>query len=174
MHTTYKLPKVTLTDFAASGSFRSMLAEKWQDLREKNPDFGITKGMSEIVYNDIQIVNEAIKNGKLKPYEIPYHCLLLVVFTLLRIFAYRPNEVKKFNASNMTFGTYIDGALKGETYMQCQVWFDKVRKLKIGDTRIDRTYGTAKVYDNSKDEDFYFKPVQLFLVRREERGGFIQ
>ena len=59
--------------------------------------------------------------------------------------------------------------LKGETYMQCQVWFDKVRKLKIGDTRIDRTYGTAKVYDNSKDEDFYFKPVQLFLFYNSKR-----
>ncbi|GFH44372.1 predicted protein [Chaetoceros tenuissimus] len=169
MHTKYKVPKVTLSDFPASGSFRSMLAEKWQDIRQKNPDFGITKGMSEIVYDDIQIVNKAIKDGKLKPYEDPYHCLLLVVFTLLRIFAYRPNEVKKFNAENMTFGKYIDGELKGETYMQCQVWFDKVTKLKLGKTQLDRTYGTAKVYDNSKDEDFYFKPVELFLFYNSRR-----
>ena len=86
--------QVGVADFSTEGTFCARLSDVWNEEREKNPNFGRSKGKSEICLWDIDYIYDALKEGELMPYTSPYHLRLLICFILLRFFGLRTVEAK--------------------------------------------------------------------------------
>ena len=145
---------ISVTHFSKKGSFRSVTTVNMQEARKGDKKYGITKGMSRICIDDLEIVYSGLKDGALQPKENPFHLKLLVSFILLRLYGLRAQEAAILEVEEVSFCAYDRGPDKGKMYCQLKMDFDKTHKLKFDSGGIPENYGKLKIRDNPEDDVF--------------------
>jgi hypothetical protein len=158
---------ITMSDFNETGTFRGTISEKWTEIRKENPAFGVKKGKSKIVLNDVGIVNQKLKEGVLKPFENPHHLKLLVIFIFLRLLGLRKKDVYYLTTDQLTICVYDEGPDAGRRYLQVKIDFDKASQLRLGNTSVPDDYGECKLRDNPFDTDNFnaFEYAEFYLSK---------
>ena len=165
LHLDYGI-KIGVGDFSRKGSWRSYQTTVWNETRVEDKSFGVAAPKSDIEINDVEIVYEALRDGRLKPMEDPYHLFLLIMFIFLRLFGLRAVEAYKVDVSDVMFMEYKSGPDRGVGYCQVKIDFDKTKKLKWDQHEVPKDYGKLKIRDSPDDDVFNAYGFLLFYVSK--------
>jgi len=155
-------------DFWKQGEFHGVMVQLWDDIRKIDPLFGTGCNQAHFDEEADEKIREAIRTGKLDPWNNPEHCQCVCVFIVGRYFGLRGmGEITHLRFELVGFGFFgpKHGSLNGLKFYVIRVPFDKTNKLSLCNVTTCPTAHqyikvcgdpSDKVLDPVKFLDFYF------------------
>ena len=129
-------------DFNKKGDFHGVMKKTWADIRKKDPSFGTGSKRARVEKTLVRKFIQAIRDGTLKPYDDPEHCLICVIFVLGYYCGLRgSSEHINLDIENVYIGecTVEDGPeLAGLRWAGVKIPFSKTLQLNMKTTTLPK------------------------------------
>ena len=127
-------------DFDRKGGFAGIVKSIWKQERLKDRSFGVNPNRKRVTSDLLRLINVALKDGVLKPYEDPQHLLTCIIFINGFFCGLRGDK----EHTDLMMGDVIDGVfsaadgpeLSGLEYYGLKIPFSKMKQLKLGGSKM--------------------------------------
>lgn len=152
-------------DFNSTGDFHGVMKVVWREERKKDPSYGTGSNGARVDKSLVRKFIQAIRDGTIRPYEDPEHCLICVIFILGYYCGLRgSSEHIDLDCEMVYIGEYTveDGPdLAGLKWGGVKVPFSKTNQLNMKNTRLPVDQDVLLTFVEQPEHDC-FDPFAIF------------